>query len=227
MTDITYLGHSAFLVETGGKRLIFDPFLSGNPLAADIDISTIKADYILITHGHGDHMADAETIAKACQATIISSYEVVTWFENRGVKGHPMNLGGKWKFDFGTVKYVSGVHSSMLPDGSYGGPSGGFVIWNDSDCFYHAGDTALTLDMKLIPITCPTLQFAILPVGDNFTMGYEDAVHAADYIQCDTVIGCHFDSFGFIKLDHKAAEEEFKNAGKKLILPTAGQKIQL
>ncbi len=227
MTTLRYLGHSSFLVETGGKKLLFDPFISGNPLAAGIDIDQIDADYILLTHGHGDHVADAESIAIRTKATIISSYEVVTWYENKGLTGHPMNIGGKWKFDFGTVKYVHAVHSSMLPDGSYGGPAGGFVIWNESVCFYHAGDTALTLDMKLLPAICPALNFAILPVGDNFTMGYQDAALAADYIQCDTIIGCHFDTFGYIKADHEAAETEFRNAGKKLILPTVDQQIQL
>ena len=138
-----------------------------------------------------------------------------------------MNLGGKWKFDFGTVKYVQAVHSSMLPDGSYGGPSGGFVVWNEEFSFYFAGDTALTLDMQLIPKTCPKLDFAILPIGDNFTMGYEDAVIAAQFIECDKIIGCHFDTFGYIKINHQDAITEFKNAGKELILLEIGKSIDI
>lgn len=225
--QLTYLGQSAFHIEMNGTQLILDPMISPNPLASHIDISSLHSDYILLSHGHGDHVADAETLAKQSHAKIIASYEVVSWYEQKGLAGHPMNLGGKFKFDFGTVKYVQAIHSSMLPDGSYGGPSGGFVIWNENKSFYFAGDTALTLDMKLIPMTCPTLDFAILPIGDNFTMGYEDAVLAAEFIQCDTIIGCHYDTFGYIKIDHEAAIAEFKNAGKNLILLNIGQSINL
>lgn len=224
---LTYLGQSAFHLKTKDLDLIFDPMITQNPLAEKIDIKQLKSDYILLTHGHGDHVADAEALATQNSAKIISNYEVVSWYEQKGISGHPMNLGGKFKFDFGTVKYVQAVHSSMLPDGSYGGASGGFVIWNEEKSFYFAGDTALTLDMKLIPMTCPTLDFAILPIGDNFTMGYEDAVLAAEFIQCDKIIGCHYDTFGYIKIDHEAAISEFKNAGKELILLNIGQSIDL
>jgi len=225
--QVTYLGQSAFQIAMHGKQLIFDPMISSNPMANHMDLATLQSDYILLSHGHGDHVADAEMLAKQNDSKIISSYEVVSWYEQKGLAGHPMNLGGKFKFDFGTVKYVQAIHSSMLPDGSYGGPSGGFVVWNEDKSFYFAGDTALTLDMKLIPMTCPTLDFAILPIGDNFTMGYEDAVIAADFIQCDTIIGCHYDTFGYIKIDHEAAIAEFKNAGKNLILLNIGQSITL
>lgn len=224
---LTYFGHSAFQVIKGGKSIVFDPFISSNPLATAIHVDDIKADYILLSHGHGDHVADAETIAKKNGATIVSNYEIVSWYETKGINGHPMNHGGKWKFDFGTVKYVNAVHSSVLPDGTYGGNPGGFVVWNEEKCFYFAGDTALTWDMKLIPMTCPTLDFAILPIGDNFTMGYEDAVYAAQFIQCDKIIACHYDTFGYIKTDHEAALNEFKNAGKELILLQPGQSIDL
>jgi L-ascorbate metabolism protein UlaG (beta-lactamase superfamily) len=227
MVTLTYLGQSSFHAKINGFNVIFDPMISTNPLASGIDISSLKAEYILLSHGHGDHVADAEAIAREGQAKIISNYEVVSWYEQKGISGHPMNLGGKFKFDFGTVKYVQAVHSSMLPDGSYGGASGGFVIWNEDISFYFAGDTALTLDMKIIPMVCPTLDFAILPIGDNFTMGYEDAVIAAEFIQCDKIIGCHYDTFGYIKIDHEAAIREFKNAGKELILLEVGQSIDI
>lgn len=226
MIKIKYLGHSAFELVFNGATLIFDPFISPNEAAAAIDVQSLKADYVLLSHGHGDHVYDAEAIARKNDALIISSYEVVTWYEQKGLRGHGMNLGGKWKFDFGYVKYVQAVHSSMLPDVSFGGPSGGFVIWDDKHCFYFAGDTALTMDMKLIPVTCPQLDFAILPVGDNFTMGYEDALIAAGYIQCDNIIGCHFDTFGFIKINHEDAVKAFENEGKTLILPEIGQNIE-
>ncbi|HMU02873.1 MAG TPA: metal-dependent hydrolase, partial [Saprospiraceae bacterium] len=181
---LTYLGQSSFHLVFNGKNLIFDPMITPNALASHINIDELACDYMMLSHGHEDHVADAEAIAKRTGATIISNYEIVSWYGNKGLKGHPMNLGGKFKFDFGTVKYVNAVHSSMLPDGSYGGASGGFVIYDDSKSFYFAGDTALTYDLKLIPLTCPTLNVAILPIGDNFTMGYEDAAIAADFIQC-------------------------------------------
>lgn len=224
---LTYYGQAGFGIELKGKNLVFDPFISPNELAKDIDINSVQADYILVSHGHGDHVADVETIAKNTGASLISSFEIISWYGEKGLSGHPMNLGGKWKFDFGTVKFVNAVHSSVLPDGTYGGNPGGFVIWNDSDCFYFAGDTALTLDMKLIPMTCPKLDFAILPIGDNFTMGYEDAVIASDFIECDKIIGCHYDTFGFIKIDHDAAKKAFADKGKELILLPVGSSIEL
>ena len=224
---LTYYGQACFGLEIGGKKLLFDPALSVNPLAKDLDINALEADYILLTHGHGDHVADVEAIAKNTGASIISNYEIVTYYGSKGINGHPLNHGGKWTFDFGTVKYVNAVHSSVLPDGTYGGNPGGFVISNGDNCFYHAGDTALTWDMKLIPMTCPTLRFAILPVGDNFTMGYEDAILASDFIECDTIIGCHFDSFGYIEIDHVAVQAAFAEKGKQLILPQVGETIEV
>jgi len=219
---LTYYGHSTFGIETKGKKLLFDPFISPNELAADVKVDEIEADYILVSHGHQDHVADVASIAKRTGATLISNFEIISWYGEQELAGHPMNHGGKTKFDFGIVKYVQAVHSSVLPDGTYGGNPGGFVIWNDEGCFYFAGDTALTLDMKLIAMTCPQLDFAILPIGDNFTMGCEDAVIAAEYINCDKIIGCHYDTFGYIKIDHKAAEKAFEDKGKELILLPIG-----
>jgi L-ascorbate metabolism protein UlaG (beta-lactamase superfamily) len=222
---VTYYGHSAFSIEMNGKSLVFDPFISPNEKAAHIDINSIKADYLFISHGHSDHVADAETIGKRCNSTVISCFEIVSWYQKKGLKGHPLNHGGKVKLDFGTIKYVYATHSSVLPDGTYGGNPGGFVVWDEKNCFYFAGDTALTMDMKTIPLTCPKLDFAILPVGDNFTMGYEDAVIAAEFIECDTIIGCHFDTFGYIVIDHDAAKKVFAKKGKRLILPAPGKTV--
>ena len=220
---ITYTGHGGFIVEVSGKSLVFDPFISPNELAKDkIKVEDIKADYVLLTHGHMDHVADAETIARQNNAPIISNFEIVGWYEEKGLKGHPMNHGGKWQFDFGTVNYVNAVHSSVLPDGTYGGNPGGFVITTDEGTFYFAGDTALTWDMKLIPLLYPKLDFAILPMGDNFTMSYEHAVIASDFIECDKIIGCHYDTFGFIEINHDAAKKAFEEKGKQLLLPEIG-----
>lgn len=222
---VTYFGHATVLIELGSTRLLFDPFITGNPLAQHVDIQEIKADYILITHGHEDHVLDVEAIARNNNATLISNFEIISWFGAKGLSGHPMNHGGKYTFDFGTVKYVNAIHSSVLPDGTYGGNPGGFVIWNENTCVYVAGDTALSKDMKLIPETCPKPDLAILPIGDNFTMGYEDAVIASDYVNCNKVIGYHFDTFPPIKIEHLKAKELFAKHQKELIIPEIGETI--
>jgi L-ascorbate metabolism protein UlaG (beta-lactamase superfamily) len=225
--NIKYYGHSCFGVEIGGKHLLFDPFISGNEMANKIDVDAVPCDFMLISHGHADHIADAERIAKRTNCTIITNYEIHTWLKNKGLsKVHPMNMGGAREFDFGVVKCVVAHHSSSLPDGTYGGNPMGFVISTEEGCFYFAGDTALTLDMQLIPMICPPLSFAILPIGSNFTMDYADAVIASDFIQCNTIIGCHFDTFGYIKIDHEAAKKCFETENKVLILPTIGHTMK-
>ncbi len=223
----TYYGHSCFSVEIKGKNLLFDPFISGNELAKNVDLTSIEADYILLSHAHGDHTMDAEAIARGTGATIIAAYEVAMWYAKRGMeKYHPMNIGGKWQFDFGTVKCVSAVHSSELPDGSYGGNPMGFVIVSDEINFYYSGDTALTLDMQLIP-TFAEIDLAVLCIGDNLTMGYEDALQAAMMVQTNTVIGVHYDTFPNIKLDHPKAIGHFKNHDVDLKLLAIGETIEL
>ncbi|MEM8523102.1 MAG: metal-dependent hydrolase [Bacteroidota bacterium] len=224
---ITYYGHACFGIQFDGYNLLIDPFISPNELAKDIDTNVVPADYILISHGHQDHLVDAESIAKRTGAKIISNFEIVRWYGEKGIKGHPLNHGGKAKFDFGTVKYVNAVHSSVLPDGTYGGNQGGFVVWNENTCFYFAGDTALTMDMKLIPMTCPKVNFCIFPIGDNFTMGYEDATIASDFVECDRVVGCHYDTFGYIKIDQDDARKAFQDKGKTLLLPAIGETIEV
>lgn|SRR5690606_13785612 len=224
--ELTFYGHACFAVKMNGKNVLFDPFISPNPKAAHIDVNTIEADYILISHGHEDHVADAESIAKRTGATVVSNFEIATWYQNKGIsKFHPMNHGGQWKFDFGTVKYTNAIHSSVLPDGSYGGNPGGFIVSSDKT-FYYSGDTALTMDMKLIADN-HKLDVAILPIGDNFTMGIDDAIKAADFINCNKIIGVHYDTFGFIEIDKNEAIEKFKSHGKELILPKIGESIQL
>jgi L-ascorbate metabolism protein UlaG (beta-lactamase superfamily) len=224
---ITYYGHSCFATEVKGKNLLFDPFITGNPLASGIDIKKIKADYIMLSHGHEDHMADAEAIAGHTGATVVAAFEVAMWLNKRGVeKYHPMNIGGHWFFDFGKVKCVTAVHSSTLPDGSPGGNPMGFLIESPDINFYYAGDTALTYDMKLIG-EYKNIALAFLPIGSNFTMGVDNAIIAADFIRCDRIIGMHYDTFGFIKIDHAKAKQKFSNAGKELILMKIGETINM
>ncbi|MEM6347675.1 MAG: metal-dependent hydrolase [Bacteroidota bacterium] len=223
---VTFYGHACFGIEVAGKHLLFDPFISPNELAANVKIEEIPADYILISHAHFDHVADVEAIAKRTEATLISNYEIITYFGKKGLKGHPMNHGGSWKFDFGTVQYVNAVHTSSFEDGSYGGNPGGFVVSAEEGSFYFSGDTALTYDMKLISEDY-SLKFAILCMGDNFTMGVKDAIKAANFVACDQIIGMHFDTFGYIKIDHEAAVKQFGTAGKNLNLLEIGQAIEI
>lgn len=225
---ITFYGHACFGIQVAGKNLLFDPFIKYNELAKHIDINTIPADYILLSHGHQDHVADTLEIAKRTGAKLISGFEVGEWFQNKGLKNiHLMNPGGKWKFDFGTVKLVAAVHSSTMPDGTNGGIPVGFVVETTEGNFYYSGDTALTLDMQLIPLTSAPLNFALLPIGDNFTMGADDAVLASDFIRCNKIIGLHYDTFGYIKIDHAEAKRKFGSKGKELILLNIGEELEL
>ena len=223
---ITYLGHASLQIEISNKTIIVDPFITGNELAKSIDINALKADYILITHAHQDHILDVETIAKNTGATIVSNYEIVMHYVAMDLKGHPMNHGGSWQFDFGRVTYTNAVHTSSFPDGKYGGQPGGFIIESLEGNIYIAGDTALTMDMKLIPMQCK-LDLAILPIGDNFTMGIESAVIAADFVECDKILGYHYDTFGYIEIDHQEAINKFKEAGKELNLLEIGNSLEL
>ncbi len=222
-----FYGHACFSVVVNGKHLLFDPFITPNEKANHINVAEIKADYIFISHGHEDHLADVESIAKRTGAKLISNFEIITWFGKKGIENtHPMNHGGSWDFDFGTVKYVNAIHSSSFPDGSYAGNPGGFIIASKEKTFYYSGDTALTMDMKLIG-EYENLDFAVLPIGDNFTMGIKDAIIAADLIKCNKIIGIHYDTFGYIEINHEQAISEFKAKDKELTLLEIGETVEL
>lgn len=223
----SFYGHASFGVEINGKKIVFDPFITHNELAKSIDINTIEADYIFLSHGHDDHIADLVTLARRTGATVVGAPEVVGWAANQGLeKTHMMNTGGKWQFDFGVVKCVVAHHSSSLPDGSYGGNPLGFVFTSTAGNFYYAGDTALTLDMQLIP-RYARLDFVVLPLGDNFTMGVEDAIIAAEFVDCKRIIGVHYDTFGYIKIDKEKTKQQFTAAGLELLLPAIGSTIDV
>jgi L-ascorbate metabolism protein UlaG (beta-lactamase superfamily) len=224
---LTYYGHACFAVTAGGGRLLFDPFISPNPLAKKIDLQKVEADFILVSHGHGDHVADLVDLAQRTGATVIAPFEVGSWFENKGVKNvQAMNHGGTARLPFGRVKLTAAVHSSSMPDGSYGGNPCGFVIESNDGNFYYSGDTALTMDMKLIGEQT-RLKFAVLPIGDFYTMGIEDAVHAANFVGVSKIVGVHYDTFPPIQLDHAAAMKTAKAGGKELFLPKIGETIEL
>lgn len=222
---LTYYGHACFAVAAGGHTLLFDPFISGNPLAKKIDVEKVPADFIFVSHGHGDHLGDLEKIAQRTGASVVAPYEVGSWFEKQGVKNvQALNHGGAAKMEFGRVKLTAAIHSSSMPDGSYGGNPCGFVVETGDGSFYYSGDTALTTDMKLLGEQF-RLRFAVLPIGDYYTMGVEDALRAAEFAGVSEIVGVHYDTFPPIELDHEAAEKAARAAGRKLLLPKIGETI--
>jgi len=223
---ITFYGHATIGIEVNKINILVDPFITGNEKASHIDINTIKADFILVTHAHQDHILDVETIAKKTDAVIVSNWEIATYYANKGFQTHPMNHGGSWDFEFGLLKYVNAIHSSSFPDGTYGGNPGGFVIESERKNIYISGDTALSMDMKLIPLRTK-LDLAILSLGNNFTMDVDDAILASDFVQCDKVLGVHFDTFGYIEINHEEAIKKFFDKNKDLMLLEIGGFIEL
>lgn len=224
---VTYYGHATFSVEVNGKNLLFDPFFTGNPSFKNIDIDSIKADYLFVTHGHGDHTGDLVKVAKKTGAQCVASAEIAGWLNKNGVERvHPLNHGGPVGFDFGKVRAVNAIHSSSFSDGSYAGNPMGFLFTTPAGDFYASGDTALTMDMQLIPLWAK-LEFAILPIGGNYTMDPTDAIHASDFIKCNRVVGVHYNTWPIIAIDTDKAKADFKAAGKELLLPKPGETISL
>jgi L-ascorbate metabolism protein UlaG (beta-lactamase superfamily) len=223
----TYYGHSCFSIFAGGKTLLFDPFVTPNELARAIDVDKIQADYIFASHAHEDHMTDVIRIANKTGAKVLANWELYEWFNKNGLKNtYPINPGGQVTFDFGTVKCFIAQHSSSLPDGSYGGTACGFAFKTRDGNFYYSGDTGLTLDMQLVPDWAEP-DFAVLPVGDVLTMGVEDAIKAARFVGVRKIVGVHFDTFDFIKIDHLKAIESFKAADITLHLLKIGSVTEL
>lgn len=224
---ITFYGHATIGIQIQEIFILVDPFISANPKASHININDLQPNYILLTHAHQDHTLDVEYIMQNNpNAIIVCNAEMATYYNSKGYNCHMMNHGGSWKFDFGRVKYVNAVHSSSFADGTYGGNPGGFVIEGEHKNIYIAGDTALTMDMKLIPLRTK-LDLAILPIGDNFTMDIDDAIIASDFVECDKILGVHYDTFGYIEINHEQAKQKFFDKNKDLMLLEIGQSIDL
>ena len=197
--NVTWYSHACFLIDTGAGKLLTDPFLTGNPLAP-LGPGDVEADYILVSHGHGDHVGDTVAIAKRTGATVIANFEIQNWFVGQGVENtHPQHIGGGFDYSWGRVKLPSAQHGSALPDGSYGGNPCGFLFYIQGKKIYHACDTGLFYDMKLIGEE--GIDLAILPIGDNFTMGPVDALRAVNLIEPAQVVPIHYDTFEVIKQD--------------------------
>ena len=211
MPTLTYLGHSAFLVDGANGRIVIDPFLTGNPTAAAAP-EEIEVDHVLLTHGHGDHIGDSVAIATANDATIVAPFELANYCSQQGAKVHPMHIGGAFQFPFGRVKLTIAHHGSAAPDGTYTGNPCGFLVTMDGRTLYHPGDTGLFLDMKLIG-EMNAIDVALLPIGDNFTMGIEDAVKATEFLQPGVVIPMHYKTFDVIDVEPQEFVERVTAAG--------------
>jgi L-ascorbate metabolism protein UlaG (beta-lactamase superfamily) len=224
---ITYYGHSCFAAEIKEKHLLFDPFITPNLLAKTVEIKKIKADFVFVSHTHFDHVADAIAIARQTGATVIGNYEIYSWLGKNGVKNaRPLNPGGAFPADFGSVKCVNAIHSSSFEDGTCGGSVCGFVIQSAEGNFYYSGDTALTSDMKLVSETTK-LNFAVLCIGGTLTMDLDGAARAAELLQCKQVMGVHYDTFPNIQISHPSAKEEFRSKGLVLHLLSIGDSRDL
>jgi L-ascorbate metabolism protein UlaG (beta-lactamase superfamily) len=199
MAKLTYLSHSAWLVETDNYMIAIDPFLEGNPTAA-MKPSDVKADFIIVTHGHGDHLGDAVPIAKTNNGTIISNFEIANFCSNEGANAHPMHIGGAHEFPFGRVKLTPAWHGSSFPDGAYAGTPAGVLLTVEGKTIYHTGDTGLFLDMQLIGEMNPVDIF-LVNIGDNFTMGIDDAVKAVEFVKPKLTIPMHYKTFDVIDVD--------------------------
>jgi L-ascorbate metabolism protein UlaG (beta-lactamase superfamily) len=227
MTKLTWYGHATLGLETDGRHILIDPFFSGNPSAA-ITADKVAADYILITHGHGDHVGDTVAIAKRTGATVISNFEICNWLAGQGIANtHGQHLGGGFKHPFGYLKLTLALHGSALPDGSYGGNPAGFLLTtNDGKKIYMAGDTGLFGDMQLIGDE--GLDLAVIPIGDNYTMGPDDALRAVKLLRPKTVIPIHFGTWGLIDQDPAAwAARVQADTGADVIVLEPGKSFSL
>lgn len=216
MVKFTYFGHSCFLIEGSKGRVIIDPFLRGNP-HVKVNPNEIITNAILVSHAHADHLGDAVEISQKNKAPIIGVYELVQYCNGKGATGHAMNIGGSYRFDFGEVTLVPAFHSSGCPDGSYGGSPCGFIVRMDNRTIYHAGDTGLSLELKLIG-EMNNIDVAILPIGDNYTMGPADAAKAVEFLNPKLAIPMHYNTLPEIQQDPAEFEDKVGDLARVKIM---------
>ncbi len=223
---LKYFSHSAFQITSkNGVRILIDPFLTGNP-TNPVKAEDVSAEYIILTHAHGDHLGDAFNIAKRCGSTFICVNELANYCAAKGFKAHNMHIGGGWNFDFGRVKFTIAHHGSMTPDNFYGGEPAGVILNIDGKTVYHTGDTGLFYDMKLIG-EINKIDYMLLPIGDNFTMGITDAVKAVELANPGVAIPIHYNTFPVIKADPNEFKNKVEHIGKKCMVMEFGQEIEL
>ncbi|HRR97264.1 MAG TPA: metal-dependent hydrolase [Candidatus Syntrophosphaera sp.] len=221
---IKYYGHSAFeITSNAGQKILIDPFLEGNPLSP-VRADQVKADFIILSHAHSDHLGDTIRIAKRNDAIVIAIAELAAYLAGKGLKTHSMQTGGSHIFPFGKVKFTLALHGSNTPDGHYAGPAAGILLWVDDSCIYHCGDTGLFGDMKLIG-EMNSVDYMLVPIGDNFTMGPEDAIKAVEFVSPKIIIPIHYNTWPLIQVDAEAFSEKVKALGKECILLKPGEEI--
>jgi L-ascorbate metabolism protein UlaG (beta-lactamase superfamily) len=225
MLELTYFSHSSFMLFDGKHRLLIDPFFSGNP-TSPVKRSDIKADFIVLTHAHGDHLGDALVIARDCDATIIAVNELANYCSSQGLRAHNMHIGGGYNFDFGRVKFTIAHHGSCLPGGEYMGPAAGVVITMGGKKTYHTGDTGLFLDMKLIG-ELDTIDYMLLPIGDNFTMGVADAAKAVEFVRPALAVPIHYNTFSVIMADPHEFVRRVEHQGQNARVMEYGATIKV
>ena len=223
---LKYFSHSAFQVTTEkGKIILIDPFLDNNP-TSPVKSKNVNADFIILTHAHGDHVGDAFSIAKRSNPLFICVNELANYCASKGFKAHNMHIGGAYNFEFGRLKFTIAHHGSMTPDGTYGGEPAGVLLTIDGKIIYHTGDTGLFYDMKLIGET-NKIDYMLLPIGDNFTMGIDDAVKAVEFVAPKTAIPMHYNTFPVIKADPEEFRKKAEAKGFKVKVMKFGEEISL
>lgn len=223
---LKYFSHSAFQITTdSGLKILIDPFLDDNP-TSPVTSDKVKADFIVLTHAHGDHVGDSFKIAKRCDSLFICVNELANYCISKGFRAHNMHIGGSHKFDFGTLKFTIAHHGSMTPDNTYGGAPAGVILSIDGKTLYHTGDTGLFYDMKLIGEMTP-IDYMLLPIGDNFTMGITDAVKAVELADPGVAIPMHYNTFPVIEADPLEFKQRVEKIGKRSIVMEYGEEIDL
>ena len=223
---LKYFSHSAFQITTdNGKRVLIDPFLTGNP-TSPVKTEEVNADFIVLTHAHGDHIGDAFSIADRCNSLIICVNELADYCKSKGYNAHNMHIGGGYNFEFGRVKFTIAHHGSMTPDNTYAGEPAGVVISADGKNVYHTGDTGLFYDMKLIGEMTP-IDYMLLPIGDNFTMGITDAVKAVELTNPKVAIPMHYNTFPVIEADPDEFKQKAEAKGFNCKVMNYGEEIEL
>jgi len=222
---LRYFSHSAFLINTGEKKILIDPFFDGNP-TSPVKSDDVSADYIILTHGHGDHLGDAFKIAKRCHSTFICVNELANYCIAKGFNAHNMHIGGSFAFDFGRVKFTIAHHGSMTPDNYYAGEPSGVLLMINGKTIYHTGDTGLFYDMKLIG-ELNKIDYMLLPIGDNYTMGIDDAVKAVELANPEVAIPIHYNTFPVIEADPNLFKQKVEKINKVAMVLEFGQEIDI